>query len=91
MFFTAYFGTDAGLPLWQEAVAQHARWLGLRARLATRRIDARTLSLAWLEHAATAEGAGNRDDTNEQLVANTLGWAGLANSEPGAGTAPPGR
>jgi asparagine synthase (glutamine-hydrolysing) len=86
VFFTAYFGTDSGLPLWQEAVAQHARWLGLRARLATRRIDKRTLSLAWLEHAATAGGAENRDDTDEQLVANTLGFDAAAPDDVNAAT-----
>lgn len=73
MFFSAYLGTDAGLPVWRDAVVQHARWLGLRARIEMRPVsDGRTLSLGWLEHAVAAGSRGGLEETEQQIVASTL-------------------
>src|SRR3989441_7187077 len=73
MFFSAYLGTDAGLPVWRDAVVQHARWLGLRARIEMRPVsDGRTLSLGWLEHAVAAGSRSGLEETEQQIVASTL-------------------
>src|SRR3989442_4492935 len=73
MFFSACLGTDAGLPVWRDAVVQHARWLGLRARIEMRPVsDGRTLSLGWLEHAVAAGSRGGLEETEQQIVASTL-------------------
>src|SRR5262245_60987550 len=49
MFFSAYLGTDAGLPLWRGALTKHASWLGLLPRVESRRLgDSSNLALAWL-------------------------------------------
>lgn len=73
MFFTAYVGTDAGLPVWREAAVRHARWLGLRARLDARPLnDCRTLALGWLEHGDVVRSGARLDETEQQLVATTL-------------------
>ena len=64
MFFSAYLGSDAGLPSWRQALTGHARWLRFELRIDMRRLnDGRTLALGWLEHADTvAQRDGNRAD-----------------------------
>src|SRR2546427_12896699 len=73
MFFSAYVGTDAGLPLWREALAQHARYLGLQVHIEGRQLgDRRTLSLGWLEYPPAAGSRGSLQETEQQVVAATL-------------------
>src|SRR6266498_1001775 len=50
MFFTVFVGNDVGLHLWQEAMSQHARWLGLPADIESLRLsDSRNISFGWLD------------------------------------------
>ena len=73
MFFSAYVGTDVGLPRWREALAQHARHLGLQVHIEERRLgDRRTLALGWLQYAPAAESRGRLQETEQQVVAATL-------------------
>jgi asparagine synthase (glutamine-hydrolysing) len=75
MFFSAYVGADGGLPLWREALTQHARHLGLGLRCEARRLaDYRTLSLGWLEHAAAVGSCGGLQETEQQVVAGTTAF-----------------
>lgn len=78
MFFSAYVGADAGLPLWREALVRHARWLRLRARVEVRRLgDCRTLSLGWLEHTGRAGSRDGVEETEQHIVAGTLVFDGV--------------
>jgi len=86
MFFSAYVGTDAGLPLWREALTQHARYLGLQVRIEGRRLgDRRALSLGWLEYSPAA-GRGRLQETEQQVVAATLLFDGVAPDEANVAT-----
>jgi len=86
MFFSAYVGDDVGLPPWREALAQHARWLGLEARTETRRLnDCRTLALGWLERVGPAASRRGLIERSQQVVTGVLGcdgpaWASDANA-----------
>jgi len=84
MFFSAYVGADAGLPLWREALAHHARRLGMQLRYEAHTLaDRRTLSLGWLDHAAVAAGRGLRETERradpDTLTVDTLARDGDAN------------
>src|SRR5438445_10162338 len=73
MFFSAYVGTDVGLPRWREALAQHAHHLGLQGHIEERRLgDRRTLALGWLQYAPAVESRGRLQETEQQVVAATL-------------------
>src|SRR6266446_3007240 len=86
MFFSAYVGTDAGLPPWREALTQHARYLGLQVRIEGRRLgDRRALSLGWLEYSPAA-GRGRLQETEQQVVAATLLFDGVAPDEANVAT-----
>lgn len=79
MFFSAYVGTDAGLPLWREALVQHARYVGLQVRIEARRLgDGRALSLGWLQYATAAGSPGGLKETEQQVVAGALVFDGVA-------------
>src|SRR6267154_1904585 len=87
MFFSAYVGTDVGLPLWREALAQHARYLGLQVHTEARRLgDRRTLSLGWLEYPSAAGSRGRLEETEQQVVAATLHFDGVAAGEANGAT-----
>jgi len=81
MFFSAYVGTDVGLPLWREALAQHARYLGLQVHqvhIEGRRLgDRRTLSLGWLEY-PVAGSRGSLQERTQDVVAAALRFDGVA-------------
>src|SRR6266566_84657 len=82
MFFSAYVGTDTGLPRWREALAQHARYLGLQVHIEGRRLgDGRTLSLGWLEYAPAVGSRGRLQETEQQVVAATVAFDGVAPDE----------
>ena len=89
MFFSAYVGTDTGLPLWREALAQHARYLGLQVHqvhIEGRRLgDRRTLSLGWLEYPA-AGSRGSLQEMTQDVVAATLRFDGVAPGETNGAT-----
>lgn len=77
MFFTAFVGRDAGLPIWQDAVARHARWLGLQVRIEAHRLgDDRTLSLGWLELDSAPRTGSGLAETKQEMVVSTLLFGG---------------
>ncbi len=79
MFFSAYVGTEAGISPWREALAQHARHLGLRLRLEARPLaDFRTLALAWLEYPPVAGGHGGLKQAEQHVAAGALVFDGAA-------------
>ena len=87
MFFSAYVGTDVGLPRWREALAQHARHLGLQVHIEERRLgDRRTLALGWLQYAPAAESRGRLQETEQQVVAATLVFDGMTPGEANGAT-----
>ena len=87
MFFSAYVGTDVGLPRWREALAQHARYLGLQVHIEERRLgDRRTLSLGWLEYPSAVGSRGNLQETEQDLVAATLVFDGMTPGEANGAT-----
>src|SRR5437660_7099057 len=90
MFFSAYVGTDTGLPLWREALAQHAHYLGLQVHqvhIEGRRLgDRRTLSLGWLEYPSAAGSRGSLQETTQDVVAATLQFDGVAPGETNGAT-----
>src|SRR5207244_9035703 len=85
----SYVGTDTGLPLWREALAQHARYLGLQVHqvhIEGRRLgDRRTLSLGWLEYPA-AGSRGSLQEMTQDVVAATLRFDGVAPGETNGAT-----
>ena len=87
MFFSAYVGTDVGLPRWREVLAQHARHLGLQVHIEERRLgDRRTLALGWLQYAPAAESRGRLQETEQQVVAATLVFDGMTPGEANGAT-----
>lgn len=53
MFFSAYVGNEAGVALWEQAVAKHAQWLGLSSHVESpRQTGSVKFAFAWLEHAS---------------------------------------
>src|SRR5437879_13622815 len=87
MFFSSYVGPDTGLPLWREALAQHARYLGLQVHTEARRLgDRRTLSLGWLEYPSAAGSRGSLQETTQDVVAATLQFDGVAPGETNGAT-----
>ena len=78
MFFSAYVGTEAGIPPWREALARHARHLGLELRVEAYPLaDLRTLSLGWLEHPLSGS-QGGREETERRVVAGVLVFGTMA-------------
>lgn len=72
MFFSAFLGTDAGLPLWAEGVEQHARWLGLVPHVECRQITTGTIvSFCWIGRHPLA-GNGLLHETPKCILASTL-------------------
>ena len=85
MFFSAYVGTDTGLPLWRDALAQHGRYLGLQVQIEEWRLgDQRTLALGWLAFPPTRRGS--LQETEQEVVAATLGFDGVAPDETNGAT-----
>ena len=73
MFFSAFLGTDAGLPDWLEVLNQHARWLGLTPHIESRRLaDFKNLSLCWLDR-VPAGAKGRLKETQRFILATTFG------------------
>lgn len=72
MFFSAYLGTDIGSVTWQEALNVYSRWLGLSLSIKSRRLDEKTLFLAWLNH-NPPEVNRHLTQTQDQLIARTSG------------------
>ena len=77
MIFAAYL-VEGPATAWREAVARHARWLGLAARAgAIPLADARAFHFAWLGPASALDGEPNpsADDTPVIKVRRTSGSA----------------
>ena len=75
MFFSAYLGSGAGFVPWQQAVARHAHWLGLSARVERRELVGQDLlGFAWLEH-ESRRGESHFSETGDRICARAYGAA----------------
>src|SRR5207237_3886486 len=72
MFFSAYLGAEAGLPLWSGAVDQHACWLGLVPHIEQRLIAPNTAAACCWMGRLPLSGACRFQETTERLLASTL-------------------
>src|SRR5437867_2096856 len=75
MVFSAYFGKNQHMAAWQAVMHRHAAWLGLVARIETRRLPhGHICSFGWLQSRMVANNPALRE-TQEYLIIPT--WGGI--------------